>query len=47
MTFAPILWSEPDEEWHSWAALRFKARPWEGRCWMLLGNCVPTLIWAT
>ncbi|MBD2525623.1 protein DpdJ [Nostoc sp. FACHB-133] len=22
---APILWSEPDEEWHSWAALRFKA----------------------
>ncbi len=22
---ASVLWSEPDEEWHSWAALRFKA----------------------
>lgn len=22
---APVLWSEPDEEWHRWAALRFKA----------------------
>ena len=22
---APILWSKPDEEWHHWAALRFKA----------------------
>ncbi|QXE25870.1 putative helicase [Richelia sinica FACHB-800] len=22
---ASVLWSEPDEEWHTWAALRFKA----------------------
>jgi hypothetical protein len=22
---ASVLWSKPDEEWHSWAALRFKA----------------------
>jgi hypothetical protein len=22
---APVLWSEPDEEWHRWAKLRFKA----------------------